>query len=97
MTETETNVSDPEKTEDILLAIGFEKIRTVSKRRRSFVLEGSEGKIEIDEYPGIPPLLEIEAESPEAVERVAKTLGFSPSDLVPDSVKDLEKRYGIQL
>lgn len=97
MTETETNVSDPEKTEDILLAIGFEKVRTVSKRRRSFVLEGSEGKIEIDEYPGIPPLLEIEAESPEAVERVAKTLGFSPSDLVADSVKDLEKRYGIQL
>ena len=97
MTETETNVSDPEKTEDILLAIGFEKIRTVSKRRRSFVLEGSEGKIEIDEYPGIPPLLEIEAESPEAVERVAKTLGFAPSDLVADSVKDLEKRYGIQL
>lgn len=97
MTETETNVSDPEKTEDILLAIGFEKIRTVSKRRRSFVLEGSEGKIEIDEYPGIPPLLEIEAESPEAVERIAVRLGFSPSDLVPDSVKDLEKRYGIQL
>lgn len=97
MTETETNVSDPEKTEDILLAIGFEKVRTVSKRRRSFVLEGSEGKIEIDEYPGIPPLLEIEAESPEAVERVAKTLGFAPSDLVADSVKDLEKRYGIQL
>ncbi len=97
MTETETNVSDPEKTEDILLAIGFEKVRTVSKRRRSFVLEGSEGKIEIDEYPGIPPLLEIEAESPEAVERVAKTLGFAPSDLVADSVKDLEKRYGIEL
>ena len=97
MTETETFVSDPEKMETIILSIGFEKIRTVSKRRRSFVLEGSEGKIEIDEYPGIPPLLEIEAESPEAVERVAKTLGFAPSDLVADSVKDLEKRYGIQL
>lgn len=97
MTETETFVSDPEKTEDILLAIGFEKVRTVNKRRRSFALEGSEGKIEIDEYPGIPPLLEIEAESPEAVERIALSLGFEASVLVPDSVKDLEKRYGVQL
>lgn len=96
MTETETFVSDPDKMETIVLSIGFEKVRTVSKRRRSFVLEDSEGKIEIDEYPGIPPLLEIEAESPEAVERVALSLGFDASELVPDSVRDLEKRYGIQ-
>lgn len=96
MTETETFVSDPDKMETIILSIGFEKVRTVSKRRRSFVLEGSEGKIEIDEYPGIPPLLEIEAESPEAVERIAESLGFEASMLVPDSVRDLEKRYGIQ-
>lgn len=96
MTETETSVSDPDNAETILLSIGFEKVRTVSKRRRSFVLEGSEGKIEIDEYPGIPPLLEIEAESPEAVERVARSLGFDPSELVSDSVTGLEKRYGIQ-
>lgn len=96
MTETETFVSDPDNMETILLSTSFEKVRTVSKRRRSFVLESSEGKIEIDEYPGIPPLLEIEAGSPEAVERIAKSLGFETSRLVADSVTGLEKRYGIK-
>lgn len=96
MTETETFVSDPDATEAILLSIGFEKVRTVSKRRRSFVHAEREGKIEIDEYPDIPPLLEIEAESPEAVERIAGTLGFPKERLVADSIRDLEKRYGVQ-
>lgn len=96
MIETETEVSDPEAMETILLSVGFEKVRTVEKRRRTFTKDGIPGIVELDEYHGIPPLLEIEAESPEEVARIATILGFAKSDIVSDSVRDLEKRYGVE-
>lgn len=97
MVETETEVSDPMATETILRSVGFEMVRTVEKRRRTFVKEGISGVVEIDEYPGIPPLLEIEAESPENVAEIAASLGFSQDEIVEDSIRDLEKRYSIRL
>lgn len=97
--ETETVVESPENLEAILLAVGFEKLRTVRKTRTTFVRtqDGVKtGHVEIDEYPGIPPLLEIESDSREKVLAIAQTLGYAPGNVVSDTIRDLEKRYGFQ-
>lgn len=98
--ETEVLVSSAEGTQSILESVGFAKVRTVTKRRRTYVLFENGAKsahVEIDEYPGIPPLLEIESDSIEKVLSVAESLGFPPERVVSDAVRDLEKRYGVRL
>lgn len=98
--ETEVLVSSADGAQAILEAVGFEKVRTVTKRRRTFLLREdgmTVSHVEIDEYPGIPPLLEIESDSIEKVLSVAESLGFPAERVVSDTVRDLEKRYGIRL
>jgi adenylate cyclase class 2 len=94
--EHETVVSDPEAMAKILETAGFRLDRTVTKRRRSFHREGGTGHVEIDEYGNIPPLLEIEAGSPEEVLAIAAELGFPPERLTNDTTWTLEKRYGVR-
>ncbi|MDQ1343847.1 MAG: adenylate cyclase, class 2 [Patescibacteria group bacterium] len=99
--ELETGVTVPENMEAILEAIGFEKVRTVTKTRTTFILENGAGEkighVEIDEYPGIPPLLEIESDTHDKVLAIGATLGFPPERIVSDTIRDLEKRYGVRL
>lgn len=99
--ELETGVTVPENLQAILEAIGFEKVRTITKTRTTFILENDSGEkighVEIDEYPGIPPLLEIESDTHDKVLAIGATLGFPPERIVSDTVRDLEKRYGVRL
>lgn len=77
MRELETKVGDFNAMKQILLSLGFQVIKTYRKTRVSYAL----GRIhfEIDRYPGIPPLLEIEASSTGEVKKWIKKLGFSLS------------------
>lgn len=93
--EYETFVSNPEATVEMFRALGFERVRTVTKMRTTFLL-GPREHIEIDEYPGIPPLLEIEALSRERIVEIAASLGYAESQLSSFTIRDLERHYGVQ-
>ncbi|MBI0392512.1 hypothetical protein I8U24_10360 [Thermoactinomyces sp. CICC 24226] len=55
----------------------------------------SGARLEIDEWPGIPPYLEIEGESKEHVIQVALQLGVKEEQLTGESTIKTLARYGI--
>jgi len=73
--EIEVKVDDFNSARSLLEAAGLVAYRIQEKKRRSFVLDGV--KIDIDQWPAIPPYVEIEGRSEEAVREMAKRLGFS--------------------
>lgn len=58
--------------------LGIPLLRHQQKRRIHFLLDGV--AIDIDFWPMIPPLVEIEGESLAAIEKVAKALGLALKD-----------------
>ena len=77
--ELETTVNDFEIMEHIINNLGLVCIRDREKKRTSFVLKNV--KLEIDEYSGISPYLEIEGSKKEVMKAV-KLLGFEMKDTV---------------
>jgi adenylate cyclase class 2 len=93
MEEIEVKVSDFEHTALILSRIGMvEKFYQEKKRIRY-----RKGDIEydIDTWPLIPPYLEIEGRSMEAIEEAAQELGFDPKEAKVCSATQVFKIYGI--
>lgn len=81
-----------QQTCDFLLEIGFVQTMYFEKRRREFRYK--EWKFELDEYPKIPPLLEIESNSPEKVKEAILLLQLSGYPQTPDTIQELMKnRY----
>ncbi|MFZ5801836.1 MAG: class IV adenylate cyclase [Candidatus Omnitrophota bacterium] len=74
MDEFETLVEDYRTAEAIFRKLGMKVIRKVEKRRASFAL--GPDRFEIDRYPGIPPLLEIESHSMAGLRRMTAKLGL---------------------
>lgn len=68
------NTSEPEKLADLFEGIGLEKYAHQEKDRTSYVLK--DWAIEIDDYPGMPPFLEIEGSSEEHVNEGIELLGL---------------------
>ena len=66
-----------------LLQSGFECIAIHEKRRQSFllVLSGQEIRIDIDEWPGIPPYVEIEAHDVNLITKAVHELGLSEREV----------------
>ncbi|RFU43574.1 CYTH domain-containing protein [Actinomadura logoneensis] len=93
--EVEVGIDDLEATNELLGFLGFQPKAYQENRRTSFVLDGAQ--LEIDEWPMIPPYLEIEAGTPEEVRRVATLLGFEGSQLTSENTTKVYKRYGIEL
>ena len=78
MEEIEVEVSDFDKTAEILLKAGFIQKHYVENRRIRYQLDDIE--FDIDFYPLIEPYLEIEAPSWEKINEVISLLGFNPED-----------------
>ncbi len=76
--EIETTVGDFETTVELFKVAGWHYTTYQESRRETWELDGVE--IVIDEWPWINPYIEIEAESQEAVQAVAATLGFDWKD-----------------
>jgi adenylate cyclase class 2 len=93
--EVEVDVNDFEATDTLLAMLGFTPKSYQENRRTSFELDGA--RLEIDEWPLIPPYLEIEADTPEDVLRVADTLGFTEANLTGENTVKVYQRYGIDL
>ena len=91
--EHETTFPPPdfESMKKILLAAGLVVTQSQEKQRTTYSL--GDIHAEIDEFPGIPPLLEIEATSVEKMKEFVLRLGFTMADTKPWSGKDVLEHY----
>lgn len=90
--ETETRVENFEIMEQILRAIGLHLQWHREKKRTSFTL--GKTKFEIDEYPRLPPYLEIEG-SQEEIGKYVKLLGFTMKQASLLSATKLLKQHKV--
>jgi adenylate cyclase, class 2 len=93
--EVETTVGDFAATNELLALLGFTPKSYQENRRTSFILDGA--RLELDEWPLIPPYLEIEADTQDDVLRVAGLLGYDESQLTGENTMKVYARYGIEL
>lgn len=94
--EKEIEVSDFEKTKDLLLSIGFiVQKETMAKHRTSYTLGKTHFEIEtsIGKYSFIPPFMEIESTSEKTIYKYAKNLGFKKEDCLNWTGKDVINYY----
>jgi len=68
------NIEEFEKLSDLFLEIGLEKYAHQEKVRTSFSFK--DWRFDIDNYPGMPPFLEIEGTSEKSVNEAIKLLGL---------------------
>mgnify|MGYP001566398982 CR=1 FL=1 len=78
MEEVEVEVSDFEKTAELLRKIGLKEKFYEENRRIRYQLDSIE--FDIDFWPGLEPYLEIEAASWMKIEEAIKLLGLNPED-----------------
>jgi adenylate cyclase class 2 len=93
--EVEVGVDDLEAANELLGLLGFAPKGYQENRRTSFTLHGA--RLEIDEWPLIPPYLEIEANSAAEVRRVASLLGYDPAQLTSENTTKVYARYDIDI
>jgi len=94
-TETEVAVGDFETTNELLQQIGFHPKSYQENHRTSFELQGAD--LELDQWPLIPPYLEIEGHSRNHVLEVANALNISEHQLTGENTTKVYARYGIDL
>lgn len=90
--ETETEIGDIKTMEIILKKLGLNIVKCREKKRTSFVL--GKARCEIDEYPKIPPYLEIEGPKKEILS-IVKKLGFSLKDTTKKSASKVLEKYNV--
>ncbi len=90
--ETETMVGDFKTMEKILNNIGLQPVWHRQKYRTSF--QNGPVKFEIDEYPGIPPYLEIEG-SKKDILKYLRLLGIPQTNTSTQSSTKVLKQYGV--
>ncbi|MCW5250831.1 class IV adenylate cyclase [Streptomyces sp. SHP 1-2] len=95
VTETETAVGDFEAMNTLLGRLGYRPKAYQENRRSSWALGGA--AIEIDEWPLIPPYVEIEGDSADHVHATALVLGFPPAELTSENTTKVYRRYGIDI
>lgn len=93
--EVEIGVDDFSGTNELLNMLGFTPKSYQENKRVSFILDGAQ--VEIDTWPQIPPLMEIEGGSKEEVVRVAGLLGYVEEQLTGENTIKVYARYGIDL
>ncbi len=91
--EYETEVSGFALMKNMLQLAGFTIFRERQKIREEYVC--GRVKVEIDEYPGMKPYLEIEATNKKNIETFLKRLGYSLSDTTNETATAVIKRAGL--
>ena len=91
--ELEIEVSDFDKTNEILNALGYEHRTFQENYRAQYILDGVE--IDLDKWPKIPEYMEIEGKSTEEVEKILDKLEISKDKVSTLDVDSIYKYYGI--
>ncbi|MFA6079917.1 MAG: CYTH domain-containing protein [Candidatus Gracilibacteria bacterium] len=92
--EYEVETSDFAAMAKILAIAGLEKYGDSIKTRESYTFDGI--TFDIDEYPGIPEYVEVEAQSHEKVEEGVKLLGFTMADTACITESGLREKYKVK-
>lgn len=92
--EIETSVESFEQMEQFLFEMGLIKRRLDEKIRESYALNNIQ--IEIDEWAGLPPYLEVEATNEELVEEGLHLLGFSLEQSTSKNLGEVLEMYNIE-
>ena len=88
--EIEVEVSDFDETVKLLEAAGWPPVTYQESRRETWRLGDAE--VVLDEWPWIPPYIEVEAPSEESVREASEKLGFVWSDAVIGSIDYIYER-----
>lgn len=89
--ETETPVLDFVTMEQVLKALGLESIRVDEKLRDSYHWQNV--VLELDEWAGMPPYLEIEGPSTESITAALAPLGYTLADTTAANLKEVMALY----
>ena len=92
MEEIETIVADYEATVALFKALGMKVFARQEKYRATYKLGSI--RFELDKYPSMPWMMEVEANSEEKVEEGVGLLGFSMAQTNPKSVVEIFSNYG---
>jgi len=93
--EIEITVNDFETANNIVEELGYVSKKLVEKKRTSYKL--NDIKIEIDEWPLIPPYIEIEGNNKNEIYDVAYKLGFLDSDIRIMNTEDVYLENNLNL
>jgi len=92
MTETEFTVSEYDEAAQFLELLGLEEVERSEKHRTKWYRDDLE--YVVDTYPGVPPVLEIEAPSRDRLDAAIEELGYDPEDAVYWDADELMDHYG---
>jgi len=76
MEEVELIINDLEIAREFLAQVGLKEVGYRENKRMRYVLKDQKIEFDIDTWPGLNPLLEIESDSEEKVKWASKELGF---------------------
>lgn len=93
--EIEIETDDFNTTNQLLEYLGFKARAYQENRRSSYELDGAE--VELDEWPKIPPYLEIESKSKGQIDEVLKKLGYSRKDTTSINTEKVYSQYGLDI
>ena len=91
--ELEIEVSDFDKTDEILTALGYKHRTFQENYRDQYILDGVE--IDLDKWPRIPEYMEIEGKSTEEVLKILDKLKINKDKVSTLDVDSIYKYYGI--
>lgn len=94
MKEIEIEVSDFEKTNLLLMGLGYKNKGFQQNKRTQYILDDVE--LDLDHWPHIPEYMEIEGKSKESVEEMIKRLGIDEDKITTMDVDSVYKHYGIK-
>lgn len=94
--EVETHVSDFDAICEILQGLGMISVIRFEKKRLEYLYGGV--KFEIDEFPGVPVFLEMEAESNDVIQRMCVEFGLGAYEQTAMTGEELLKvKYGVSM
>jgi adenylate cyclase class 2 len=93
MREVEIVVDSFDHAVELLRSIGMKPKFYEENKRTAYELDGVE--IDIDEWPLIPPYVEVEGKNWQEVDAMSQRLGFNPKDKLVCATMQVYARYGI--
>lgn len=91
--ETDIEVGNFEDVITIFTKLGLQQTLKYKKHRESYKLNNT--RFEIDNFPGMPTYLEIEAETEEDIKKAVKMLGYTMKQTTSDSLNKLMEKYKV--
>lgn len=93
--EIEFETNNPEQLKEFLIRMGLVAFRVQQKKRHSLIMDGV--KLDIDQWPQIPPYLEIEGNSENEIRKVAEKIGLSWNEALFIDARKIIEGYGIDV